>query len=148
MKKFIIALLFSLPLFAEIPISNLPLYTGSQVGSTDTVPFVHVSDNTTGQLRLSQFFLIPSLQNPIFTGTLTVPTIVFATLTGTQSLTVPSGTFTTGMVVNGPATLGTSPQYHNLNTVSAAFASCGSLSGATGCVKLFINGSIHYIPYY
>jgi hypothetical protein len=148
MKKLIFILFFSTFCIAEIPISNLPSFTGSQVGSIDTVPFVNFATNTTGQLPFSQFFLIPSLQSPTFTGTLSVPTCVFDSVTATKTLSVPTGTFTTGIRVQGVATIGTSPVQHNLSTVSAAFANCGSLAGATGCIKLNLNGQIRYIPYF
>lgn len=148
MKLFILALLFPFICYAEIPISNLPEFTGSQVGTQDTVPFVNYGTNTTGQLPLSEVFSIPSLQSPTFTGTITVPTTNFQTVVATRTLTVPTGTFTTGVDVQGVATLGSTPVQHNLNTVSAAFANCGSLAGATGCIKIKINGGVRFIPYY
>lgn len=66
-------LLFSLILFCatvfgegSIPISQLPLLTGSQVGINDTFPFVSVFTGTTSQLAISQLFQVPALQNPTF----------------------------------------------------------------------------------
>lgn len=118
--------------FAETPISTLPAYTGSQVGSTDVIPFVHFgSPNVTGKLPISNLYSVPSLASPAFTG----------------ALSAPSGTFANGIRV-GVATLGTTPVQHNLNTVSAAFANCGSLAGSVGCIKITINGQTRYIPYY
>jgi hypothetical protein len=129
---FYILLMFCSFCFAEIPISTLPSYTGSQVGSTDIVPFVHFgSPNVTGQLPISNLYSVPSLATPSFVG----------------PLTAPSGTFANGIRV-GVATLGTTPVQHNLNTVSAASANCGSVSGAFACIKININGTVHYIPYF
>ena len=129
MRQILAILLMAVPCLAEVPISSLPSFSGSDIGSTDTVPFVHKSTNTTGQLKFSQILSIPSVQDsPTFTGTLSVPT----------------GSFSKVAVLGANGTY----QQHYLNTVSAAYANCGTLSGATGCVKIFINGATHYIPYW
>lgn len=129
---FLILSVFCSYCLAEVPISTLPSYSGAQVGSTDTVPFVHYgTPNVTGQVPISGWYSVPALATPSFAG----------------PLSAPSGTFANGIRV-GVATIGTSPVQHNLNTVSAAFANCGSLAGAVGCVKMNINGAVHYIPYF
>jgi len=142
-KLFLLLALTPTFLIAEVPISTLPQYTGSQVSSTDTVPFVHFgSPNVTGQLPISQLYSVPSLQSPNLSGTLTIPTVNFQNATGTATLTTVTGTIT------GIATLGSTPVQHNLNTVSAPYTNCGSLAGATGCVQMKINGTVHYVPYF
>jgi hypothetical protein len=54
------------------------------------------------------------------------------------------------VAASGAVTLGagsTTPQ-HAINTSTATASSCGSLSGAAGCIQITINGSTHYVPYY
>jgi len=125
MKKFIIFLVSSLS-FANIPITGLPSYNGSQVGSSDVIPFVYTTTNVTGKLKLSQIFDIPSLQSPTFTGTLTIPTGTFDYVNSV------SGSFTNIA----------------LNTVTAPYTYCGSLSGAQGCMLIKSHGTTRYVPYW
>jgi hypothetical protein len=126
MKKLLLFILVSSILKAEVPITNLPLFSGTQVGTQDVIPFVNIGTNTTGKLLLSNLFLIPSLQNPNFLGTLTVPTGVFS-------------------IVNSPTGVFTSI---TLNTPTASFVNCGSLSGAKGCIYIQVDGVTQKIPYY
>jgi hypothetical protein len=82
----LLAVLLNLSAFAEVKISQLPLLTGSAVGSTDSFPFVSVSNSETAQLQISQLFSVPSLQNPTFASLVTTGLVqVGTTLTAAQA---------------------------------------------------------------
>jgi hypothetical protein len=126
--KFLIVLLFSSLCLAEVPITNLPSFTGSQVGSLDVVPFVNQASNTTGQILLSQWYQIPSLNAPAFLGALSAPSGTF-----TGIVTSPSGVFTNITFLRVP---------------TSAYTNCGSISGAKGCVPVIIDGVAQKLPYF
>lgn len=68
MKKIILSisvLLFCVCARSEIKISQLPLISGSSVGSTDSVPLVYVSGSETARVYLSQLFSIPTLASQL-----------------------------------------------------------------------------------
>jgi hypothetical protein len=67
----LLSLFLSSLIHAETTISQLPLLNGSQVGTTDSFPFVSVSNGETARLNISSLFSIPSLQNPSFSGLVT-----------------------------------------------------------------------------
>lgn len=113
---------------AEVPISNLPAFTGASVGSLDTVPFVNFATNTTGQLPFAQFYLIPSLQSPNFLGGLTTPTGTFSNI-----ITSPTGSFTYLYMVGTP---------------TSSYTNCGTIAGAKGCVPVQVDGHLQQVPYF
>lgn len=70
MKKLLLLLICSLAL-ADTTITSLPPLGPGAVGMNDVFPFVNLSLNETAKLKISDLLSVPSLQNPIFTGTVT-----------------------------------------------------------------------------
>ena len=75
--------------------------------------------------------------------TLTLDGSSGVTLAASENFTIPSG----GLILGAVAPTVSSNQIGYGSTVAAA-TSCGSLSGAAGCIVVNIAGTPHYVPYY
>lgn len=74
MKTLLFSLLLCLPaLGAGIKISDLPLVSGTDVGSLDSFPLVRAATNTTARVRLADAFLVPALASQLSGKQATLP---------------------------------------------------------------------------
>lgn len=63
----LLILLFALPVFADVPISGLPVASPPQVAIDDIFPIVDISANQTQKLKISDILNIPSFSSNFHT---------------------------------------------------------------------------------
>lgn len=136
-KAFLILLSFCIAASgANIKISDLPLATASSIQVSDSFPIV--SGGVTKRLRLSDILLVPSLQSPTFTGTVTANVFAGSLFNGNGSgLTTLSAT----QLLSGTVPLSRISGLLDANIDASAAISLSKLATTTASRAIVSNGS-------